>query len=76
MELNTSCNKNKDVLPFTVGRERTSLMLSQLVSSPICNVIFVIFTLTSDPRLMMRDCRQTSGKDVFNVVTTCVQSHL
>ena len=60
----------------TVGRERTSLMLSQLVSSPICNVIFVIFTLTSDPRLMMRDCRQTSGKDVFIVVTTCVQSHL
>ena len=49
-------------------------MLLQLVSSPICNVIFVIFTHKSDPRLMGRDCRQ--GKDVFNVVTTCVQSHL
>ena len=49
-------------------------MLLQLVSSPICNVIFVIFTHTSDPRLMMRDCRQ--GKDVFNVLTICVQSHL
>jgi hypothetical protein len=44
-------------------------MLLQLVSSPICNVIFLIFTHTSDPRLMRRDCRQ--GKDVFNVVTTC-----
>jgi hypothetical protein len=58
----------------TVGRERTSLMLLQPVSSPICNVIFVIFTHTSGPRLMRRNCRQ--GKDVFNVVTTCVQSHL
>ena len=38
-------------------------MLLRLVSSPICNVIFVIFTQTSDSRLMMRDCRQTSGKD-------------
>ena len=49
-------------------------MLLQLVSSPICNVIFVIFTHTSDPRLMKRDCRQ--GKDVFNVVLADVQSHL
>ena len=49
-------------------------MLLQLVSSPICNVIFVIVTHTSDTRLMRGDCRQ--GRDVFNVVTTCVQSHL
>jgi L-asparagine transporter-like permease len=59
-----------------LGRERTSLMLLQPVSSPICNVIFVIFTHSSDSRLMRRDYRQTSGKDVFNVVTTCVKSHL
>jgi hypothetical protein len=65
MGLDTSCNNIKNVL---------SLMLLQLVFSPICNVIFVIFTHTSGPRLMRRDCRQ--GKDVFNVVTTCVQSHL
>ena len=58
----------------TVGRERTSLMLLQLVSSPICYVIVVICTHTSDPRLMRRDCRQ--GKDLFIVVATCVQSHL
>jgi hypothetical protein len=94
-------------------------MLLQLVSSPICNVIFVIFTHTSDPCLMRGDCRQgiiikrgslvsvnirkitlqmglntscdnikdvlsprlmrrdfRQGKDVFNVVKTCVQSHL
>ena len=49
-------------------------MLLQLVSSPICNVIFVIFTHTNDSCLKRRDCRQ--GKEVFNVVTTCVQSHL
>ena len=49
-------------------------MLLQLVSSPICNVMFVVFTHTNDSRLMRRDCRQR--KDVFNVVTTCVQSHL
>jgi hypothetical protein len=89
-------------------------MLLQLVSSPICNVIFVIFiqwdwtqvvtTLkTSFPCLHsllikrgslvcvhitkisvqmglntsfnnIKDVRQ--GKDIFNVVTTCVQSHL
>ena len=49
-------------------------MLLQLMSSPICNVIFVIFTHTSDPRLMRRDCRQ--GKDLFNVVLAYVQSHL
>ena len=49
-------------------------MLLQFVFSPICNVIFVIFTHTSDPRLMRRDCRQ--GKGVFNVVTNCVQSYL
>ena len=48
-------------------------MLLQLVSSPICYVIFVIFTLTSDSRLMRRDCRR--GKDLFIVVATCVQSH-
>jgi hypothetical protein len=58
----------------TVGSERTSLMLLQLVFSPICYAIFVIFTHTSDPRLMRTDCRQ--WKDVFNVVATCVQSHL
>ena len=49
-------------------------MLLQLVFSPICNVMFVIFTHTSDPRLMRRDCRQ--GKYVFNVVLAYVQSHL
>ena len=49
-------------------------MLLQLVSSPICYVIFVIFTLTSESRLMRRDCRR--GKDLFIVVATCVQSHL
>jgi hypothetical protein len=47
-------------------------MLLQLVFSPICYVIFVIFTHTSDTRLMMRDCRR--GYDVFNVVLACVQS--
>jgi hypothetical protein len=51
----------------TVGRERTSLMLLQLVSSPICTNISVICTHTSGPRLMRRECRQ--GKDVFNVVS-------
>ena len=49
-------------------------MLLQLVSSPICTDMFVIFTHKSDSRLMKRDCRQE--KVVFNVVTTCVQSHL
>ena len=49
-------------------------MLLQLVSSPICTDISVICTHTSDSRLMRRDSRQ--GKDVFNVVTTCVQSYL
>ena len=49
-------------------------MLLQLVSSPICYVIFVIFTHTSDPRLISGECRQ--GKDLFIVVATCVQSHL
>jgi hypothetical protein len=53
---------------------KTSLMLLQLVSSPICTDISVICTHTSDSRLMRRDSRQ--GKDVFNVVTTCVQSYL
>jgi hypothetical protein len=49
-------------------------MLLQFEFSPICNVILVIFTQTNVPRLMRRDCRQ--GKDVFNVVTTSVYSHL
>ena len=51
-----------------------NLLILQLVFSPICNVIFVIFTLTSDPRLIRGDCRQ--GKDLFNVVLAYVQSHL
>jgi hypothetical protein len=44
-------------------------MLLQLVSSPICYVIFVIFTLTSDSRLMRRDCRR--GKDLLWVTCMC-----
>jgi hypothetical protein len=48
----------------TVGSETTSLMLLQLVSSPICNVIFVIFTHTSDPR-----CNNI--KDVLSLPTVC-----
>jgi hypothetical protein len=49
-------------------------MLLQLVSSPICTDMFVIFTHKSDSRLMKRDCRQ--GKEVFIVVLAYVQSHL
>jgi hypothetical protein len=80
MGLDTSCKNIKDVLslptvsPHQTGRESTYLLLLQLVSSPICNVIFVIFTHTSDPRLIRGDCRQ--GKDLFIVFATCVHSHL
>jgi hypothetical protein len=74
MGLDTSCNNIKDVVSLPTVWERRSLMLLQLVSSPICYVIFVIFTLTSDSRLMRRDCRR--GKDLFIVVATCVQSHI
>jgi hypothetical protein len=80
MGLDTSCNNIKDVLSMpTVSPHQTWVTCmckyhKKLVSSPSCNVIFVIFTHTSGPRLIRGDCRQ--GKDLFIVFATCVQSHL
>jgi hypothetical protein len=63
MGLDTSYNNIKDVLsPPTVSPHQACVTC-------MCN--YHKITLQ-----MGLDCRQTSGKDVFNVVITCVQSHL